>query len=374
MLRSLVLLFAITCTAFAAGDPNRASNLVILDENSVKSLQLETVEAEERDFDETVFALGKIDVFPGKRFVVSSRVPGRALSVNVEPDQHIDKGAELVDIESRQPGDPPPSIKLVAPISGLVANLAVAPGQPITPDVPLMEIIDLSDVHAIAQVPEHLVGKLATGQKAFIKVPAYPDQVFEAEMEHLGALAESETGTLEAVFHIVNPEGALRPGMRAEFSIVVGKRESVMSIPREAVQSDAGKRFVYVADYELENAFMKTPVEVGGKNERFYEVTSGVLPGDRVVTRGAYSLAYAGKGSVSLKEALDAAHGHPHGEDGSELSQDQMAAAGGTAGASGRGGLRQGGFTPLATFFAASTGIVTLLLVLALVFRNRSHA
>ena len=54
-------------------------------------------------------------------------------------------------------------------------------------------------------------------------------------------------------------------------------------------------------------------------NDRFVEITSGLLPGDEVVTRGAYSLAFAGKGSVRLKAALDAAHGHEHNEDGSEL-------------------------------------------------------
>ena len=63
-------------------------------------------------------------------------------------------------------------------------------------------------------------------------------------------------------------------------------------------------------------------------NDRFVEIMSGLLPGDKVVTRGAYSLAFAGGGSVSLKEALDAAHGHEHAADGSELKpEDQKKAA-----------------------------------------------
>jgi multidrug efflux pump subunit AcrA (membrane-fusion protein) len=358
-------------TGRSAVDPNRAANLVILDEASVKTLRLETVEAEERDFEETIFALGRIEIFPGKRFVVSPRVPGRTLTVNVEPDQHVEKGAEVAVIESRQPGDPPPSIRIIAPISGLVGTLSVTPGQPVTPDTALMEIVDLSDVHAIAHVPEYLVGKLAKGQNAHIRVPAYPDKVFEAELEHTGALAEAENATLEGVFHVNNPDMLLRPGMRAEFSIVTGKREGVMSIPREAVQGDAGKPFVYIADYELQNAYVKTPIEIGAQNDRFVEVTSGVLPGDNVVTRGAYSLAFAGKGSISLKEALDAAHGHPHAEDGSELSRDQVAAAQGKGGAAAGGNWRTG-FTPLTTFFAASTALLLVLLALNLLFQKRT--
>jgi len=60
-------------------------------------------------------------------------------------------------------------------------------------------------------------------------------------------------------------------------------------------------------------------------NDRFVEITSGLFPADEVVTRGAYSLSFAGASSVSLKEALDAAHGHEHAADGSELTDEQRA-------------------------------------------------
>jgi len=59
------------------------------------------------------------------------------------------------------------------------------------------------------------------------------------------------------------------------------------------------------------------------------EILSGLLPGDKVITRGAYSLAFAGGGSVSLKEALDAAHGHEHAADGSELKPGESGAKSG---------------------------------------------
>ena len=99
-----------------------------------------------------------------------------------------------------------------------------------------------------------------------------------------------------------------------------------MSVPRAALQGDASNRFVYVKHFDLPNAFIKTPVQVGQMNDRFVEIISGLLPADEVVTRGAYSLSFAGGGSVSLKEALDAAHGHEHAADGSELTPEEKAA------------------------------------------------
>ena len=316
-LLSLLLLFSLPATYGNGGEKPKPS--VILSDTEVQNLRLELAEAAETDFEQTIFALGKIAPAPGKAVVVSSRIPGRALRVNVEPDQHVEKGETVVELESRQPGDPPPVIRIPAPIAGVVSELAVKPGQPVTQESELMEIIDLSQVHAIAEVPEHLAGKLARGQKAYIRVPAYSDRVFEATLAHIAAKAESQSGTLEAAFHVENPEELLRPGMRAEFSIVTASRPGVLAVPREAVQGDAGSRFVYVADYELKNAFHKVNVVTGAQNERFVEIVSGLLPGDQVVTQGAYALVFAGKGSVSLKEALDAAHGHAHAEDGSEL-------------------------------------------------------
>ncbi|MBK8090562.1 MAG: efflux RND transporter periplasmic adaptor subunit [Verrucomicrobiaceae bacterium] len=209
---------------------------VILDDIAVANLQLEYAEAEETTFEETIFALGHLEVLPGKKAIVSSRIPGRAFSVLVIPHQEVDVGAEVAWIESRQPGDPPPVIKLEAPISGLVSKVNIAQGQPVSPEAELIEIVDLSTVEAAASVPQHLAGKVKLGQNAHIRLTALPDRVFEAKVAHIATVADETSGTIEAAFHVGNPERLLRPGMKAEFSIVVDQRENVMSIPRAAVQ------------------------------------------------------------------------------------------------------------------------------------------
>jgi multidrug efflux pump subunit AcrA (membrane-fusion protein) len=311
----------------AADSSSREANTIVLDATGVQNLRIQTVVAEPGDFEETIFALGRIEVYPGRRAVVSSRIAGRALEVFVKHDHPIQKGDVAVVVESRQAGDPPPSIKLTAPISGLVSTTYIVPGEPISPDKVLAEIVDLTEVYALARVPEHLAGRLQRGQSAHITVAAASGSSFHAELEHLGTVADSTSGTVEAAFHVENPELLLRPGMRAEFSIVLEKRTGVVSVPRSALQGDPANRFVYVKDFDLPNAFVKSPVVVGQSNDRYVEIISGLLPADEVVTQGAYSLAFAGGSSVSLKEALDAAHGHEHNPDGSEITPDQTAKA-----------------------------------------------
>ena len=351
-------------SAVGAVTPEEAAATVILDDTGVKNLKIETVEVEETDFEETIFALGRIRVAPGHRAVVSSRVPGRVLSVAAHIDSQVAKGAEVAVIESRQPGDPPPSVRLTAPLGGMISVVNIVPGKPVTSDDSLVEIIDLSEVHAMAAVPEHLVGGLHVGQTAHIRVIAVPGRIFEATLAHLGTEADGKSGTLEAAFHVENPDGLLRPDMRAEFSIVLSKRAGVMSIPRRALQGDATNRTVYRKHYDesLKNTFVRIPVQFGAMNDRFVEITGGLVAGDEVVTTGAYSLGFAGKGSVSLKEALDAAHGHEHNEDGSEIS------AGKKHGHPGDDEHLHDGakFSMLTIFSLASNGLLLALLVVAM--------
>ena len=108
---------------------------------------------------------------------------------------------------------------------------------------------------------------------------------------------------------------------------------------------------------------------IGEINHDRVEITSGLFPGDEVVLKGAYALSFAGKGSASLKEALDAAHGHPHNEDGTEKSAEEIAA-------SGHGhdhAHDHENVVPLVMYLAIACGIL-LVLLLILLFRNRSKA
>jgi len=325
---SLTLFLAFAVTLTAAESNARRDNTVVLDETGVKNLRIQTMLVEPGDFEETIFALGRIEVYPGKRAAIGSRIAGRALEVLLKHDHRVTKGDRAVVIESRQVGNPPPQVTLTAPISGLVSVVNIVPGEAVDPDKTLIEIVDLTEVYALARVPEHLAGRLKAGQRAHITVTAASGEVFPAELEHLGVMADPASGTVEAAFHVENPALTLRPGMRAEFSIVTAKSADVTSVPRKALQGTPANRFVYVKDFELANAFVKTPVVTGRSNDRVVEIISGLLPADEVVTQGAYSLAFAGGGTLSLKEALDSAHGHEHNADGSELSKSQTKSAG----------------------------------------------
>ena len=357
-------------SSVSAADPQRIANTVVLDETGVKNLRIETIDVEETDFEESVFSLGRIEAIPAKRSGVSSRIAGRIVELKAGLGDVVEAGQEVARLESRQPGDPPPSIMLKAAAGGLVTKGNVSLGEPLEPEATLMEITDLSEVFAIARVPEQQAGSMKPGTVAHIRVASLPDEKFEGELLRFGTEADRESGTIDAIFKLPNPNLTIRPGMRAEFSIVLSKREGVMSVPRSALQGDAASRFVYVKDFDIKNAFVKTLVEVGQLNDRYAEITNGLLPGDSVVTRGGYSLAFAGGGSVSLKEALDAAHGHEHNEDGSELTPEQKKSKdGGKEGEDGHVHAAEDGGGPL---WKIVSGVLAALLVATLLRGSKS--
>ncbi len=305
----------------------------MLDEAGVRSLGIETVEAAEITFEETVFALGRIEEIPDNHAVLSSRIPGRIVGLEIREGDMVAQGQTLARVESRQPGDPPPTIELKSPISGLVVESHVRLGEPVEPEKELLDISDLTNVHAIARVPEHQASKLPPGTTAIIRISALGDQPLEGKLVRFGTTADRERATIDAIFLVKNPGNRLRSGMRAEFEILTSRSENVLTIPKEAVQGDPSNRHVFLKDFNVPNAFLRSPVRTGRTNGSQVEILSGVFPGDLVVTRGSYALGFVGSSSgVSLKEALDAAHGHEHNEDGSEMTAEQKAGKGGGGG------------------------------------------
>ncbi len=323
---------------------SHAANLdtIVLDETGVKNLRIETVEVEETDFEQTVFALGTTEAMPEKRSILSSRIAGRVAETNLRVGAYVTKGEKLVLIESNLPGDPPPTVWLTAPADGTILKVGTVLGSPVESSDTLAEIADLGTMFVVATVPQVFAAKIKQGTQARIRFPVRPEKEYIATLLKFAACAcpdpacalgqdvstrlndkESVDRTSAGVvFTLKNPDNSLRPGMNSECQIILDQRKNVLSVPRAALQGEASNRFVYVKDFDLPNAFIKTPVQVGEMNDRNIEIISGLFPADEVVTKGAYSLSFVGGGGVSLKEALDAAHGHEHAEDGGELTPE----------------------------------------------------
>ncbi len=388
-MKSLPVILAAILLPFHAVLSGVAAPPVILTAEGVGNLGLETETAGESDFEVTTFALGRTESIPEKRSVLSSRIPGRVVRNRLRVGAYVTKGENLVLLESRQPGDPPPSVWLTAPADGTVMAVNTSLGAPVEPSDRIAEFAELRTIYLIATVPQSVAGEIRQGTRARVRFPVRPDRQYDATLlrfaacpcpdpacalgqdvsKHAEKTETADLNTAGVIFTIDNPDNQLRPEMSAECLIVMEKREGVMSVPREALHGGPANRHVYVKHMTIPHAFDRVAVRTGLSGNGRVEIVEGLYPGDEVATRGSYSLGFAGGGGgVSLKEALDAAHGHEHNEDGSEMTAAQKAAA--DAAKSGGMDDRQG-LRPREVFLMAATAILALLLVLVSLRRGR---
>ena len=351
----------------ASAIDDSGEGFISLKAEGIKNLGIEYAVVERKDFESTIFAIGHIREIPQNHSVLSSRISGRIVGVNAFEGDMVEKNDVLVRVESRQPGSPPPVIELRAPRAGLIVASHIRLGEPVEPQKELLDIMDLEEVWAIAQVPEDSISKIKPGTKAHIRIPALGATTIDGELLRFEPKASMEGGTIGAIFKVPNKDILLRPGMRAEFSIVTARRENVMAVPREALQGDDAHRVVYVKHIEIPNAFTRLAVETGEQNDRYLEIISGLFPGDEVVTSGSYALSFASGSGLSLKEALDAAHGHEHNEDGSEMTRAQREASPGH-----HSELHLQRHDGLVLFLSASTVVLLVLLIFSSIRHKRA--
>ena len=208
-------------------------------------------------------------------------------------------GAPAGVIDRLESGEEPLDLLPVfAPFAGSIVEAHALTGAAVEAGTPIFKIADLSAVDVVADVPEQALRYVEVGQAATVRLAAYPEQPVSGRIERLHDELNPETRTVEAVIHVANPERRLRPGMFATVELqvpvdAVGASRSsspaVLAIPASAVVTDGATRYVFVevGPRTYERRVVETALLNGGGR---LAVRSGLLPGERVVTRGAFTL------------------------------------------------------------------------------------
>lgn len=137
-----------------------------------------------------------------------------------------------------------------APISGTVVQKGVEQGQVVTGTrdltggTVLLQLADLSNVQVRTMVDESEIGGVKPGQPAEITVEAFPNRTFTGEVLQVEPQATVEQNvTMFAVLtRIPNEEGLLKPGMNADVSIEMGRREGVLKVANGGVKTQGEAR------------------------------------------------------------------------------------------------------------------------------------
>ena len=201
-------------------------------------------------------------------------------------------------------GDPLDLLPIVAPFDGNIVHAHTLTGAAAEAGSPIFTLADLSVVTVVADVPEHSLSLLEEGQTADVQLSAYPNERVQGVVDRIRQELDATTRTAKAVIRVSNPRGILRPGMFASVRLSAGRTERVTLpvIPAEAVITDGAERLVFVE--VAARTFEQRVVDTEAFADGLLIVRSGLAPGERVVTRGAFTL----KSELGKAEFGD--HGH----------------------------------------------------------------
>lgn len=265
---------------------------VEVSEVAQRNLGLAVAEAELRPVETTLRVIGEMQSDPARSGTVSSRISGRVSGVFAQEGERVEEGQRLVEVESLQLGEPPPRVRYASPVSGIVTDRHVVVGDDVEPNRHLFEVADLREVLAIGWVFEGQIGQVSVGQKVRVRVPSYPDEVFEGVVERLGGKLDANSRSLAVYIRVANPDERLRPHMRTTLSLVTGGADLALAIPKAAVLGEGGNLYTFIQDEERPERFERRPLVLGVADDRYVEVVEGLFPGERVVSEGNYSLQY----------------------------------------------------------------------------------
>jgi multidrug efflux pump subunit AcrA (membrane-fusion protein) len=180
---------------------------------------------------------------------------------------------------------------ILSPVAGRVVHVMKREGEYIeqavgsggaNPTGTIMRIDDTSRFYMEADVPESDYARISVGQPVDIKVMALPGESYKGHIETIALAAKSqsqwERSRVEFTIRIVfdNSDSKLKSGMSATASVIIKEIKNTMLIGLQYVKRAKDQYIVTKADGS------NTRVEVGEKNDEYFEIKSGITTNDRL--------------------------------------------------------------------------------------------
>ncbi len=290
-------------------DEKRAAGPLTLPEETIRNLEILTVEAKLTSLQKSVTMAARIEPLPEKHALISARFEGRVGEILVKLGDQVKAGQPLLKGEPLTLGSP--TVLLKSPLDGQVTRQGATLGQSFNAGTVLLEVSDHRRIYARGityEGPE--LTRIKKGQSAVVKINVLPEKVFTGEIDGVDVGLERESKTFELFALLDNAELLLRPNMQATMTVGIGPAEEVLAVPRRAILGELGHYFVFVRDG---NTFERRVVVLGLRAGDLVEALEGVFPGEQVVTQGNYQLQYATGVSRPVAPATAQAEATPRG-------------------------------------------------------------
>jgi multidrug efflux pump subunit AcrA (membrane-fusion protein) len=176
-------------------------------------------------------------------------------------------------------------VEIRAPVSGVITDQQVTNAAGVAglgfPNP--FTISDLTYVWILCDVYENDLSGVHLGEKAEIRLTAYPDKAFTGVISNVGSVLDPNIRTAKVRIEVRNP-GLMRPGMFVTATFHGERKETRAAVPAAAILHLHDRDWIYVP--EKDKQFRRIEV-VGGDMlpGNMQEVVSGIAAGQQVVVR-----------------------------------------------------------------------------------------
>lgn len=179
-------------------------------------------------------------------------------------------------------------MQVVAPFDGIIVELPYyTKGVKISQNSPMVKLMNYQKLYLEINLPEKQIGVIKEKQIARVMNYTLSEDTLDAVVTQISPAIDIGTRTFKATLTIENPEWILRPGMFVKSELIVAKRDSTIVIPKDIVLSRNRGKTVYVI---IKGASQERVITTGLENPTEIEVTKGLEPKERLVTKGFETL------------------------------------------------------------------------------------
>jgi RND family efflux transporter MFP subunit len=203
------------------------------------------------------------------------------------------------------PADGAYELAISAPISGVLNERNLAAGQRVSAGDLLFTIVDPRTVWMRFNVPASDAGRASETSGATFSVEGSSRMYRTSRVVSVGSQIDTDRRTLPVIVEIDNADLSLKSGMLGDGRLLLGDPVTELAVPNSAIRDEDGLLVVYVQIGG--ETFERRAVRVGPSDGEWTLVESGIRPGKRVVTLGAYQIKLS---SLNTSELSD--HGHVH--------------------------------------------------------------
>ncbi len=183
-----------------------------------------------------------------------------------------------------------------APFSGVLGIRQVNLGQYLSAGDPVVNLQSLNPIYVNFGVPQQEAGQMHVGRSVRITTDEAAGSGVVGRISAIDSIVDQTTRNVQVQATLANPEGRLRPGMFVQTQVTLGANRPVTALPASAISyAPYGDSVYIVADLKGPNGetyrgVRQQFVKLGPARGDQVAVTSGVNPGDEVVTSGVFKL------------------------------------------------------------------------------------